>query len=677
MTLPGPASRFRCRPIHVLPLAALFLLIRSWGFMRFLGQHPEALSLDTGLALAGFLLDAGWTVLVFMGFFHFGRIILDKWVFSYPQSSAEDTWERIVPAMLLGEGVTALLILGAGLAGFFKEGFFWAVFAVLAWGAWRERGAAARAVSRGVRFLVEPVSWWTALAAFAIAAGLLRGLIAGGAPPTDWDSISYHLALPKLFLRYGDIRRLPWSANAHYPLNTEMIYALALAVRSDLAAQWVNAAHAVLLLILVGIAARRWWGRETGVLAPAVLAVQPVFQRVFGNAATDFSVGLQGLAAFYCFWRASESEESGSSRAWMLASGLFSGLALSAKITGAWVVGTILVLGAVRTFRRDPRALLLYAAGVSLLGSPWYLKNWVWTGNPVWPYLGRWFGASAADLAFWDRIRASVTVGIPKTWENGMLLPFKMISTPGAFLYGPQFLMAPFLALLAVRVFRRRFSASDRRALAALAVFGVFWFLIYQDWRYCMPVIGLPAILVADWAMDLWRDGFPWRAGALTLAFCFVPLKGLSVNNEAFVILGLRSTSQPELSARDRYLEWTLGPAYRLCRLANRYLPPDAKVLLFRDTRGYYLDRDYAWGDPLNPGVVSYAEIRDARQLRDRLKSLGFTHILYNGEIGNYRGDAEYYRRADALMAEVLARHSRALGTIPGFDMGLYEILPD
>jgi hypothetical protein len=106
-------------------------------------------------------------------------------------------------------------------------------------------------------------------------------------------------------------------------------------------------------------------------------------------------------------------------------------------------------------------------------------------------------------------------------------------------------------------------------------------------------------------------------------------------------------------------LELTLGAPYVMMIEANRLLPQSAKVLLYRDVRGYYLDRDYAWGDPLNPGVLSYAAMKNSEELYHALKGLGFTDVIYNPTIGNYKGDQDYYRRADRMMDEVLARHAK------------------
>jgi 4-amino-4-deoxy-L-arabinose transferase-like glycosyltransferase len=662
----------RPRLFWAIPAAALALLLNSRFFAGFVLRNPGTLTRDSLLTLAGHALDLGWASICFMGFYHYGSKILNKWVFKSEISREENATFGV----LLGAGIASLLILMTGLLKWFHPPVFMALFGLLAWGAWREKSAVWKALKDLVRLLKEPVSWPVGFGALVLFAGLMRGWAASGAPPTDWDSLAYHLAFPKIYLQNGALVRLPWSENAHYPMNTEMLYTFALALRGDQAAQWINAGYAGIFLLLAGAAARRWAVQGAELLTAAILVCLPVFQKVYGNAATDFTVGSLGLAAFICYWRARDSSGDEQDR-WMLASGLFSGLAMSSKISGTWVAAAIAVLEAfrmLRTRRIDGKGLALYGGAAFLLGAPWYLKNWITTGNPVWPYLGEWFGADAADLAFWHRMRDSVTVGLPKTVFNWIFLPFKMTASPEAFLYSPQFITGPAIILFAALFFRKELPAQAKRFLGASAVFMTLWFLINPDWRYCMPVIALLAVFCADAGLRLWKAGGFWRVPALALVFAFVPLKELSINNEAFAFFGVRSKLQPELSARERYLEWSLGPSYWNCRTAGAVLPPDAKVLLYRDFRGYYLDREYAWGDPLHRGVFDYSAVKDSGEILEILRRQGFTHILYNEELGGYRGDAVYYARAAALMDELLRKHARLIFKIDGYRTGIYSI---
>ena len=99
-----------------------------------------------------------------------------------------------------------------------------------------------------------------------------------------------------------------------------------------------------------------------------------------------------------------------------------------------------------------------------------------------------------------------------------------------------------------------------------------------------------------------------------------------------------------------------------------------AKVLLYREIRGFYLDADYLWGDPGNQGLIRYADIPDEGGLRRRLAELGVTHVLVNSGLGIYQpGRGDYDAHVVALMDGVLSSGHRVLGAGA---FALYELAP-
>ncbi len=69
---------------------------------------------------------------------------------------------------------------------------------------------------------------------------------------------------------------------------------------------------------------------------------------------------------------------------------------------------------------------------------------------------------------------------------------------------------------------------------------------------------------------------------------------------------------------------------------------------------------------------VDYDAIGDSGALHERLRALGFTHVLVNPGGGGYRGDQSYYRRVDVLVKGLLARYSREVFESRG--MRLYRL---
>ncbi len=54
-------------------------------------------------------------------------------------------------------------------------------------------------------------------------------------PPYEWDEISYHLALAKMYAEQHHIVYVPFIVHSNRPMNTEMLFTLALLIGSDVA----------------------------------------------------------------------------------------------------------------------------------------------------------------------------------------------------------------------------------------------------------------------------------------------------------------------------------------------------------------------------------------------------------------------------------------------------------
>ncbi|MBI4677799.1 MAG: glycosyltransferase family 39 protein [Elusimicrobia bacterium] len=507
-------------------------------------------------------------------------------------------------------------------------------------------------------------------------------LVSALAPPTQWDVLAYHLALPKLYLRAGKILHVPWMIHSHWPHLMETLYTVPLALGIDTAAGLLHAAVCGAWILAV----HRWacprLGARAAFLASALLAAQPVVNRLAGTAHSDGGQALFFFLSAAWLWRWAEEDDLR-----MLAlAGLFGGLAAACKLTGLVLTASLAAWAALAAPGRKagPRlkAAALYLLCAGILCVPWYIKTGLATGDPFWPFLDAWLGGSAKDMvAAYER---SAFWSFPR--DAGLILH-----------NGPQFLLLPFAGLA---VLARLQGGRLPRELSFLLTVSLAYFLVIcrqvEAWRFSMAVF--PALaLCAGWAADALLKGgtLPrWGAveaggraprppsgralagrgaveaggrapraplggvwarwgAALGLAFGLFPPLALTQNNELFPVLGLRSLIAPGRPSREVYLERSLDH-YSFFRRAASRLPSGSRVLLFREIRGYYLDADYQWGDPLNQMVIEYRRL-GPEDLRSRLSQLGATHVLVNEGIGMYAQREGYYdRRVMGAMAEVL-----------------------
>lgn len=83
--------------------------------------------------------------------------------------------------------------------------------------------------------------------------------------------------------------------------------------------------------------------------------------------------------------------------------------------------------------------------------------------------------------------------------------------------------------------------------------------------------------------------------------------------------------------SREEFLSRTLY-AYDAFRFANENLPPRAKVLFIGENQRYYLDRDFVGNSPFDDNIIVgiVSSSRSGEEIRERLREMGITHILYN-----------------------------------------------
>lgn len=618
---------------------------RAWGFFRYVLASPSVLD-RTSLRL--FFSYGIWPLALAVGLwavaFGLGRRAL--------RAAGAPVREPIdgVAAAALGLGLLGQAVFLLGWAGALRP----IPMAVLA-------ALAAGAAFVGAREWRRP-PWsrprWdplTGLAAGLLAFAAFTAVVDALAPPIAWDVRAYHLAIPELALRAGGFRPLPWMLHSHWPHLMEALYALPLAAGRDGSAALLHAGAAGLLVAAVFLAAQRQAGPAAAWTAALLLAAQPVLLAEAGSAHSDAAAALFAFAAAHALSRWDETGAAG----WLAAAGALAGLGAAAKLTVLpLLAGWTLWLAAAR--RRPRAAAAFLGAGLIFVG-PWLLKTWLEAGDPLWPFLARVLGHPAA-AALAARNSLSNRWSFPP--------PLWMLTEDG-----PGFLLIPLAGLWALSRGRRAAACREERWLLAgapLLLLAVF--RQHAAWRYLLPLWPALALAAARAAGAAFSAGRARAAAAAVLiAGACAPIVLASPNNALFAVLAPRSTAAPEADRRQRFLEGSVDAA-SFYREARAVLPSTARVLLFREIRGYGAGFDYVWGDPMNQAQLDYAAIPDPAALLAALKAAGVTHVLDHPQSRLYKEAPGYYdARTLALMLEALKCGARVVLARDGFV--LYELL--
>lgn len=71
---------------------------------------------------------------------------------------------------------------------------------------------------------------------------------------------------------------------------------------------------------------------------------------------------------------------------------------------------------------------------------------------------------------------------------------------------------------------------------------------------------------------------------------------------------------------------------------ASTHTPAEARIALYGEPRGFYLNRDYFWADDPHNNLIDYAKVRSGADLVSALRALGATHVLWNRTPGENGG---------------------------------------
>jgi hypothetical protein len=417
---------------------------------------------------------------------------------------------------LAGAALWSIAWLGLGIAHLYRG---WVALGALIVGlalagiAWRR--------DQPVRSAPAPLSPAALTACVLVGIVLALALVAALAPPTARDALFYHFALPKAYLTAGGAVLVPYNMATFYPQEVEMqvVWAMLLGRLADdrlaetAAGATVFAFAPLLAFITYGWARERGVDRAWASVAALMVVAIPTVYDIAGSGYVDLALTAYAALAV----RAVGRWWSTLNREWIAPLALAIAGALSIKLTAGFIALALAVVVLVRvatTQDRDGedgraprrRAAITGAGGLLLgvlLAAPWYVRTWMRTGSPVFPfYLDIWPGEAPG----WDVARSRLyqsflsTYGDPHGVLDYVLAPIRLSvsAQPDLPAYydgvvGIAFLFA--LPVLAWALYRRRLDVELRIAVLMSTAMFLFWLFSSEQIRFLLPA--LPGLAVA------------------------------------------------------------------------------------------------------------------------------------------------------------------------------------
>ncbi len=578
--------------------------------------------------------DLGIAVVILYSFTLLGRFVRSLLPACEWSHSINVLWD-------LYAGVTAAAILTTvlGMMGFFNALLFAGVVAAGPLLNVRRTGALI-APWRALHELIGSCRGQSLLG-LALIVPFAMSAVPAAMPEIFYDALYYHLGLPWQYVMTGRIQWQPHVVHSAFPAYLDVLFGLCLGLGGPGVAKFFN-----FCLFLAGCCATGVFlhealhDRRAALVGAVTVSTIPGVLVMSTMCAID--AALMGFAAMSALALA-RLQRSGSSDVTplVLLAALTAGFVAGSKYTGLWLIG---VLALPLFFSQRPvlaaRTAVIFVGAAILVAAPWYVRNLMLIGDPVYPVLSASLGNSEARWAI-ERLHRDVP-GAGLSWASLANLIVGLAENRDQFGAGAQpGLLLPLgagallLGSLRVRLLRPW-------SIAA-AGYVLLWLTQAHVVRYLYPIFPLFALGLA-WAgcRVFERVRYPALITALFAVLALAPLpQSLRMLDALYVGNDVLALASGTLS-KDEYLTRRLS-YYPAVQWLNVHTPPDAQVLYLGETRLLYVNRPVRLSSAYDRTELVDLLGPDAPPLFSQLRSLGVTHIVIHGrEIERLRAAYDY-----------------------------------
>ncbi|MFO8053854.1 MAG: glycosyltransferase family 39 protein, partial [Bacteroidales bacterium] len=441
-------------------------------------------------------------------------------------------------------------------------------------------------------------------------------------PPVSRDALTHHLAVPKLYLEHGGIYEIPHLRFSYYPMNIDLLYLIPLYFGNDIIPKFIHFAFAIITAGMIYKYLSRRINTSYALPGALFFLTIPVIVRLSATVYVDLGLICFLFASLLYLFRWTESDFKPK---YLLISAVFSGLALGTKYNG--LVGLFLLgMFCAFVYARHRAGGRLYGAKAIgwcavfvtvalIIFSPWMIKNFAWTGNPVYPLYNSVFNAEKIEESTKQDQEEKKRTGMThiqvrrhvygESWAEIALIPVRVFfqgqdDNPKYFdgKTSPFLLFLPLFAFLGIS----KQSRQQRTEKYIMLFFSVL-FLLYAcaqtsvRIRYFSPILPSLVILSMFGLYNL-QTGILHRTRIISepmkkmVIFCII-LAMLALN--AFYMADRFKKDQPLAYltgkvTRDEYIR-AYRPEYASYKYANQNLSQNDKIFgLYIGNRGYYSD---------------------------------------------------------------------------------------
>ncbi len=257
-------------------------------------------------------------------------------------------------------------------------------------------------------------------------------------PELGFDSLWYHLTLPKIFLAAHRIIHIHGSLlyYSDMPKFTEMLYVSALSFGTEIGAKLIHFSFGILSLIALYNLSRKFLSKTFSLLALVLFYSNLVVGWMSITAYVDLARTFFELMALWGFVQWQENKKS----KWLIESAVMLGLAISTKLLalGSLFIFTFLIIFIfVQKHKFNWKAIITnileYWCFALLIPLPWFVFSGIHTGNPFYPFFSNLYGIKF-DVTLLNPLNFLKDLWVLFTNSPDRISPAYLIFLPVAFI---------------------------------------------------------------------------------------------------------------------------------------------------------------------------------------------------------------------------------------------------
>lgn len=452
--------------------------------------------------------------------------------------------------------------------------------------------------------------------------------------PVGWDELTYHNALPRRWLADGEPAfyfDLPYSG---FPSLGETLFWLVAPLESTIAPRLIGWTCWIIGLVCAFRVLRRSANRTTATALTFAFASAETLLLISANCYVESILLMNVAALFLAVQIPRRISGDGLRGSPVVLLGILAGGAAAIKLTGlaVLVASCLWYAGVVFSDRKRRtaavRSICLFFLIAIAIAVPFYLRPYLATGNPFYPYFAEWFtnDTVALETSRYHQTIGGADFGV-RSMSSFFTAPILLGLDTGAFdgTFGWQLLLLLPLAAIGSFASSRRVRRVAIGPVAIAALWYVFWYATAQQARFAIPAV-LAIVIAASLGLQRLTHGARRIFCCLLIAAAIfsIPWRNAEYYQACWqVLIGQRSQT-------DYVHNLTGGQYLPLVQAVLHETSADAKLMLLFEHRTLYIPRWTVIGTPCfqERGFSPPEKFTSSNAVMELLLREGITHVV-------------------------------------------------